>query len=699
MPSFRSHSLRFYSVEPQAVTCLSHSPSLPLLAVARADSSVEVWNTQHCLVLQASLPPPPASRGQASVESLAWGGDTLYSCGLHGQVVQYDLARLCEARRHAVTSGPAWCLAIDTGATKMAVGTEEGFVCLFSITKEGLDYSRVLDRQEGRILCLAWHSDGVHIATGSTDTVRVWNTSSGHPIARMTTGRAERSRETIVWCVAITDDMTVISGDSRGKTSFWNGRNGTLVDSVQSHKADVLTIALSPNQTTAYSSGVDPTLMHFQIIVKADGRRKWVKSLHRVISSHDVRSVVCSGDRVYSGGVDTYLTHSSYPARSVTKVPCLPSPAQCVGVASKARSVLLTYPTRLEVWQLGSTQYSSGGIGAVLPLEKEPVKQVEVAVKEGEQIVCSAISSSASYLAYSTNCRVRVLALSQGESGARPSLARVKLEVEGLAHHLAFYTCEEGGGEDRLMFCHAEGGVSSFCLGKEAEVVHTVSSQDLGLQGAVTRLSVGDRLAVLADRLDNIVAVDLASLTLQAKLPSYREAPLCALSISPSSATCLLVYSNQRVMEVCLSSARYTPFSAQLASKLPRAWLGRRTAVTQVTHVRGEEVIMLHDDSMLAVIDKEKDLPEPNSKLFFSDPRATPDESQSESSYAGSHSPSSMKEQVDGSTSGLRMSRKFCHLLSFNHLQGDEVVALEVKPSTIEEQLPPSLKQKKFGGS
>jgi len=33
------------------------------------------------------------------------------------------------------------------------------------------------------------------------------------------------------------------------------------------------------------------------------------------------------------------------------------------------------------------------------------------------------------------------------------------------------------------------------------------------------------------------------------------------------------------------------------------------------------------------------------------------------------------------------------------HLQGDEVVAVEVKPTTIEELLPPSLKQKKFGGS
>jgi U3 small nucleolar RNA-associated protein 4 len=61
------------------------------------------------------------------------------------------------------------------GGSKIAVGTVEGFVCLLNITGEGLDYNRVLDIQEGKILCLAWHCDRVHIATGSSDTIRVWN--------------------------------------------------------------------------------------------------------------------------------------------------------------------------------------------------------------------------------------------------------------------------------------------------------------------------------------------------------------------------------------------------------------------------------------------------------------------------------------------------------------------------------------------
>lgn len=74
----------------------------------------------------------------------------------------------------------------------------------------------------GRILCLSWDSSGDFIATGSVDAVRVWNVHTGHALHKMTTGRDEAKKETIVWCLAVTDDFTIISGDSRyvGISSF-----------------------------------------------------------------------------------------------------------------------------------------------------------------------------------------------------------------------------------------------------------------------------------------------------------------------------------------------------------------------------------------------------------------------------------------------------------------------------------------------
>ena len=40
----------------------------------------------------------------------------------------------------------------------------------------------------------------------------------------------------------------------------------------------------------------------------------------------------------------------------------------------------IMFRDRLELWRLGKTSVSSAGIGAVLPLDSEPVKVVEVGV-------------------------------------------------------------------------------------------------------------------------------------------------------------------------------------------------------------------------------------------------------------------------------------------------------------------------------
>ena len=177
--------------------------------------------------------------------------------------------------------------------------------------------------------------------------------------------------------------------------------------------------------------------------------------------------------------------------------------------------------------------------------------------------------------------------------------------------------------------------------------------------------------------------------------------PAASLGMDFEGKTCVMVYSNNKIMEVDLKTGRYTQFSKDLSTRLPRGWLSRRTAVTNVVHIDGNsDIILLHDHSILATLDKDKELPEPSSKLFYSDPRSTPDtltDSASVSSFGSQQTTGSRLDQT--LASGLRMSRKYEHLLSLHHLAGDEIVAVEVKPGAIESQLPPSLKQKKFGGS
>jgi U3 small nucleolar RNA-associated protein 4 len=110
----------------------------------------------------------------------------------------------------------------------------------------------------------------------------------------MTTGRSEAKKETIVWCLTVTSDMTVISGDSRGNLTFWDAQLGEQLDSITTHKADILSICLSSDENSLYCAGIDPLIVNFSkvsITNKRDGRKveKWVKNIQRNIHQHDVR--------------------------------------------------------------------------------------------------------------------------------------------------------------------------------------------------------------------------------------------------------------------------------------------------------------------------------------------------------------------------------------------------------------------------
>lgn len=82
----------------------------------------------------------------------------------------------------------------------------------------------------------------------------------------MSTGRSESNKPTIVWCLEITNDFTIITGDSRGKLSFWDGKLGSQIESYQSHKADILTMCLSESGTSLYCAGVDPNIINYEKI-------------------------------------------------------------------------------------------------------------------------------------------------------------------------------------------------------------------------------------------------------------------------------------------------------------------------------------------------------------------------------------------------------------------------------------------------
>lgn len=353
-----------------------------------------------------------------------------------------------------VTGEAAHCIDADPMNTSLAVGTEKGYINVFETIENEIIFKKFLDKQEGRILCLKYDPSGNFIAGGSIDAVRVWDVKTGHALHRMTTGRSETNKMTLVWCLAFTQDLTIISGDSRGKLTFWDGKIGAQIESYQSHRADILALCLSKDESTLYCAGTDPNIVSY-VKVNVKNEYKWIRSIQRKVHDHDVRALALCKNRVYSGGIDSYLACSYYPPKTLLKYPHLMK--NCIKVCPELRLILLKYSDHLEIWCLDEQKEK---FEEEIPCGPENVKNLlcvkrSVRNEDGEvcneKIICSSISNDGKWIVYSTNSIVRLLRFYYDDVKPKvvvkdlPKESGVCLEVTFSNNSLLFLALRAGG--------------------------------------------------------------------------------------------------------------------------------------------------------------------------------------------------------------------------------------------------------------
>lgn len=147
----------------------------------RSDASIEIWNLAHSAFIERSI---SSSTDNFSIEGLAWCGDRLFSVGLHGLLVEYDLNKLLVKHKAVVTGEAAFCLDVNKETTQIALGTEQGYLNIFNVEGENAVFTKFLDKQEGRILCLKYDNSGEFIVSGSMDAIRIWSVVTGKIFSR-----------------------------------------------------------------------------------------------------------------------------------------------------------------------------------------------------------------------------------------------------------------------------------------------------------------------------------------------------------------------------------------------------------------------------------------------------------------------------------------------------------------------------------
>lgn len=463
-----------------------------------------------------------------------------------------------------VIGGAAWCMDVNHEKTCLAVGTEDGYINTFTVYKDKLIYERIFDKQKGRILCIKWDNTGEMIYTGSIDTVRVWNAISGHAIHKMTTFRSNIKKSTIVWCLAVTDDNIIISGDSQGFLCFWDPHVGVLIESHESHTADILAITLSHDMNVVYGAGVDPVIRSFcRVTLKSSGKFQWVKGIERRLHIHDVRALVEANGKLYSAGVDGYLAVSSYPPKNLVKYPPLQS--SCVTICRKSRCILLRYTNYLELWRLGSiTKDPPELVGSSMlhQLDEEPRKLLQLQTKGNESIISCAINKDSKTIVYSTDTHVRVFNFDVIEGDAQLSRNDTDLSMNRIQKMLfspngkLFITINNDGNENTVTLFRVDKKslrlIGSFCTTKES--ITNIS---------LVCFSPDNKYLICTDRQCGIAVYFIGNGVTAESLKSWRlpkySCPATAIAVQKGTLNLIIVYSDHKV-EYSISYIKFDNF-------------------------------------------------------------------------------------------------------------------------------------------
>ncbi|XP_030781389.1 U3 small nucleolar RNA-associated protein 4 homolog isoform X2 [Rhinopithecus roxellana] len=653
MGEFKVHRVRFFNYVPSGIRCVAYNNQSNRLAVSRTDGTVEVYNLS-ANYFQEKFFPGHESR---ATEALCWAeGQRLFSAGLNGEIMEYDLQALNIKYAVDAFGGPIWSMAASPSGSQLLVGCEDGSVKLFQITPDKIQFERNFDRQKSRILSLSWHPSGTHIAAGSIDYISVFDVKSGSAVHKMIVDRqymGVSKRKCIVWGVAFLSDGTVISVDSAGKVQFWDSATGTLVKSHLIANADVQSIAVAEQEDSFVVGTAEGTVFHFQLVpvTSNSSEKQWVRTKPFQHHTHDVRTVAHSPTALISGGTDTHLVIRPLMEKVEVKnydaaLRKITFPHRRLISCSKKRQLLLfQFAHHLELWRLGST-VATGKNGDTLPLSKNADHLLHLKTKGPENIICSCISPCGSWIAYSTVSRFFLYRLNYEHDNI--SLKRVSKMPPFLRSALQILFSEDS---TKLFVASNQGALHIVQLsGGSFKHLHAFQPQS----GTVEAMCL---LAVSSD--GNWLAASGTS----AGVHVYNVKQL-------------------KVFEYSIPDKQYTDWSRTVQKQgFHHLWLQRDTPITHISfHPKRPMHILLHDAYMFCIIDKS--LPLPNDKTLLYNP----------------FPPTNESDVVRRRTAhAFKISKIYKPLLFMDLLDERTLVAVERPLDDIIAQLPPPIKKKKFG--
>lgn len=352
----------FFNFEPDclgSVNGLAVNDDAKKLAVLRktagqnADefqsTTIEIWNYENNSAFFVEQRIYDDYRQPQLAEAIAWGkDDRLFTVGLNEKLNEISLSRGCIKASHQIVSGPAYCMKFSKSRELLAIGTDHGYVCVFNICENSKNEVAVAKNLKitSKVFSIDWFErmDETLLVAATTGQIRIFDYSTGlqREVIKLDL------KDCHIWSVCVLpdpDEFVIISGDSNGTVTFWDGLTCTQIAALKLHKNDVNAICCK-NEKRAFSLGIDGRLCKFSYL----NGRVIVQGNQQYVSDYELKSIASSeaANCLFVGSVDSEIKRADPASQSVKRHP------QEFGrlIHSYDRYLMYQYEKSLRLWKL-----------------------------------------------------------------------------------------------------------------------------------------------------------------------------------------------------------------------------------------------------------------------------------------------------------------------------------------------------------
>eukprot|EP01063_Lacrimia_lanifica_P025769 TRINITY_DN3373_c0_g1_i1.p2 TRINITY_DN3373_c0_g1~~TRINITY_DN3373_c0_g1_i1.p2 ORF type:complete len:744 (+),score=258.07 TRINITY_DN3373_c0_g1_i1:77-2308(+) len=320
--------LGFVTKQPVGVACMAKSASTTKLAVCRVDGSVELWAVQAARPYISRELAAPARKG-TTFRGVVWLDEFRFvAVTLGGQMLIYNAADLTLLDVVSSHGGSVWAVDVNPKRDTIAIACEDKRVRFFAITDKTLElmhkHSTLARPECARVLSVKFSVDGTRVFygdnTGSVTCVQwqdrktVWDVDVTTRVQNIGTAHKKQKLEvTPAMCWNFLEvDNSILAVTSTGEVKVIDPHTGVLLQSIRSHKADLLCIVQC--DSTVFTSGVDNLLASIKM-----WEGEWVKAEGRTWAMGDVTAMVpLTNGVLLTGSLDGFLiaceTRKVFPA-------------------------------------------------------------------------------------------------------------------------------------------------------------------------------------------------------------------------------------------------------------------------------------------------------------------------------------------------------------------------------------------------